>query len=513
MAKKSPPAPKTPDAKAEPGAPSSSPANIELIDMEAAIERLKTTRPTFYRWLKEGKLKGMKVGRQWRFYKRDIEAFLKGEEPQIESAADMTPFLNQLRAFEERLTGKAKPPYAEGNAVTALNVLLLVSIGHHASDIHVTPLIQPGSTEPQAVTSIRIDGVLQTAAATELRLLRPLVERIKMMSHLDLNERRLPQDGRVELQAGGKPYDLRVTILPTSLGEAATIRVLPQTGYDFSLDRMSYPKPVRDRIETFLARPWGLLAFTGPAGSGKTTTLYAGLTHLAGPACKVISIENPVEVALPHVVQLPVRPERGLTFAALVRSALRAAPNVISIAEIPDAETFDLAMEAALTGHLVLTTMHTEDAANALIRMVQVCSNAALASDATKLIVAQRLVRKLCPDCSVSFKPPAHELDRAETIARSGGINGDLPAKNFRSAKGCEKCSHSGYRGRILMAEALEISPEIAGALQRNASAEQLRSIAIEQGMIAFGADGVRLAAEGRTTLEEVLRHIPPQKK
>ncbi|MCW8131131.1 MAG: Flp pilus assembly complex ATPase component TadA [Planctomycetota bacterium] len=494
----------------EPAEAASQAQGEDLVDIEGALALLKTTRPTFYRWLKTGKLKGMKVGRQWRFYKKDIERFLKGEEPRIESSADMVPFLNQLRAFEETRSGKAKEPYTEGNVVTALNVLLMTALGNQATDIHLTPMVQPGSPEGKAVTSIRIDGVLQRVAVTDLRLHKPLVERIKLMSHLELNERRLPQDGRIELIVGGRPYDLRISALPTVFGESITIRVMPPISYDFSLDRLEYAPSVRKRLEAFLARPWGLAVFTGPAGSGRTTSLYSALTHLAGPSRKIVSVENPVEVLLPHVLQTPIRPDLGLSFATLTRSVLRSAPNVVAIGHIPDAETLELAFEAALTGHLVFTTMHTDDAANALIRMVQLGTNPVLASDATKLVIAQRLIRKLCPACSVPGEPAAHERTHAEKVAHQGGLAWDILGGKFRAAKGCKECARTGYKGRTLIAEALEVTPEITGALRRKASAEELRSIAIGQGMVGFGAQGVRMAAEGLTTLDEVLRHVPP---
>ncbi|MBI3832461.1 MAG: Flp pilus assembly complex ATPase component TadA [Planctomycetes bacterium] len=507
MAKKSVPAPKTPSAKAEPDAPSSASANGELIDMEEAIERLKTTRPTFYRWLREGKLKGMKVGRQWRFYKRDIESFLKGEEPRIDESMDMTPFMEQVVRFEEIQTGKKSGSDFGTNVVAALNRMLLLAIASRASDIHLTPLIGRKSSEAAGVCSLRIDGAMHTVAEIEVRLLKPIIERIKIMSNMDLHERWAPQSNRIEIQVSGKTFDLRVATLATANGEAVTIRILPQESMRFDLEQMNYSQSVQERIERYLRRPWGMMIVTGPSGSGKTTVLYACLSRMAGPERKIISLESPVEVSLPWVTQIAVVAERGLYYPAMVRAALRSDPDVLMISQIREAETLELAFEAALLGHKVLTALHTEEAASALRRMLDMGSNAYVASEATSLIVGQRLVRRLCSKCSVSGKPSDQEVSQAEIVARTGGLGWDNLNKAFRVPKGCSYCGGVGYRGRMLIAEALEVTPEIATALRRNANVDELRTLAIGQGLTTLTADGVRQAAEGLTTLDEVLRH------
>jgi len=481
-------------------------ADEELIDIEQAIERLKTSRPTFYRWLREGKLKGMKVGRQWRFYPSEIEAFLKGEAQRVEAGPDMTALIKQLEEFQKKRTGTGTPSEAS-NVVAAANLLLLISIGLRASDIHLTPLVAVDGLSKIGVISFRLNRELETVAEVELKQFRALLERLKLLAHFDMQDKVSAQSNRVEITVGGKQYDLQMNLLPTSYGESLTIRILPKEVGTLVLEKMRFSKTVTDRVRAFLRRAWGMMIVTAPSGSGKTTVMYACLNELASPKRKCITVESIVEVSLPWVMQVPVSAQAGM--AAALRGALRADPDVIMVGELRDETSLKMTMDAALGGHLVLTSLHTDEAASALRRLVDAGADPFIAAEATKLIVAQRLVRQLCAECKRTAKPSERALAAASELARLGGLNWDSLTKKFHEPAGCNACARTGYAGRLLIAEALEISPEIAGALRRNASAEELRALAVGQGMVTLAADGVRCAAEGLTTLEEVFRSAP----
>jgi len=264
----------------------------------------------------------------------------------------------------------------------------------------------------------------------------------------------------------------------------------------------------RERLRAALKAPWGTIIVTGPTGCGKTTTLYACLDDVSSPQVKVMTVEDPVEYLLPWAVQVAVRPSDGVTFATAIRSILRSDPDVILVGELRDEAALHAVHQAALTGHLVFTTLHALDTVGALRRMADMGAQPFVVSEATRLILAQRLVRVVCRDCSVETEPATHLLDAAADIARSGGLAWDELPHSFRQPVGCGTCGQSGYRTRVLITEVLAITPEIAAALGDQASDDELRAVAIGQGMVTLAADGVRLAANGTTTLEEVLRVI-----
>jgi len=480
----------------------------ELIDMNQAIEMLKTTRPTFYRWLRSGKIKGMKLGRQWRFYREEIERFLKGEAPKIELPADITPLVKTLRERAVEVCGK---DVSEGQNDVAAAVTLMIRLAYRmgASDIHIAPhMQQEGSV---AILRLRVDGVLHVIAELDLRLLPAVVERWKTMASCNVNENKVPQDGRILVTIDGpqgKTLDLRVCFLPACLGESVTIRLLDSSAVLLDLDKIDYAERDKEQLVRAIDAPWGMIIISGPTGSGKTTVLYACINHVSRPELKVMTIEDPVEYFLPWTIQVQVLSKQGLTFATGMRSVLRSDPDVIMVGEIRDQETATICQQAALTGHVVLTTLHADEAPRALNRLVEMGSDPFVVGDATKLIVAQRLVRKLCPHCSVEGMPPDNLLDRAAQIARSGGLGWDALPKEFRESVGCDKCGQTGFRGRNVIAEALEMSPEMGAALRRGASVEDLRTLAVGQGMVTMAADGVRRAAAGETTLAEVIRTL-----
>jgi len=480
-----------------------------LLDMAQAIGLLKTSRPTFYRWLREGKIKGMKVGRQWRFYREDVERFLRGLEPRIDLPADLEPLLRTLRERVEALGARDVAPPDASDVARAVSLMIRLGVAMQSSDIHLEPHRKQGAEGSVAVLRYRVDGALHTVAEFDIRLLPAIDERWKTMAACDVHEKVRPQDGRIEVRLAdtGKLVDLRVSFLWATLGPSLTVRVLdPVVVRLLDLDHLGYAPRDRERLLRALGAPWGTIVVTGPTGHGKTTVLYACLNHLASPERKLMSIEDPVEFLLPGVVQVPVREREGVTFAVALRSFLRSAPNVIMVGEVRDHETLQIVHQAALTGHLVLTTLHADEAARALKRMVEMGSDPFVVADSTKLIIGQRLIRRLCSACRVEAQPHGSALEMAAELASAGGLDWASLPKGFCAPSGCPACHQTGFRGREVIAEALEVTPEIGAALRRGASVEELRTLAVSQGMTTMAADGIRRAAEGATSLEEVLR-------
>ncbi|MHC5038211.1 MAG: ATPase, T2SS/T4P/T4SS family [Planctomycetota bacterium] len=482
----------------------------DLLDMDQAIALLKTTRPTFYRWLRSGKIKGMKVGRQWRFYREDIERFLKGEGPRIDVPADIHPLIETLKKRLRDLGEKDTTPPETNEVVHAVNLMIRVGIVMGASDIHLAPHYVEELQGSRAALRYRLDGVLNPLTEIDTRLLPALMDRWKVMASCDRHETTRSQDGRLLIQVPGKKprIDIRVSFLPSSLGETLTARILdPGKGWGYlSIEGAGFAARDRDRLLKWVKAPWGVIVVTGPTGSGKTTTLYGALKQIASPNLKIITVEDPVEVSLPWMVQVHLKPSQGVTFASSMRAALRSDPDVLLVGELRDSETMRLAQQVALTGHLVMTALHVEDGAKALARMVEVSGGAYIVGEAVKLVVAQRLVRTLCPDCSREAMPPPHLLDEARRLATLGGLDWDQLPKAYREPGGCSSCAHTGFRGRTVVAEALEVTPEIGIGIRRGATTEQIRNVAVSQGMTTIAADGVRRAAEGTTTLLEVFR-------
>jgi excisionase family DNA binding protein len=469
--------------------------------MDQAVALLKTTRSTFYRWLRTGKIRGMKVGRQWRFTREDLERFLKGQGPRIDLPADIGPLVEALQDQVEKFG--AVPPARTGEpVVVAVGLAISAAVAAGASDLHLDVHEDGGRIRA------RIDGVLHEIARYDARLHPALAERVKTMAAMDVKERARSQDGRIVAHARGPgdQVDIRVNTLPALFGEALTLRILRHSEVNLSLDRLDFLPRDRRLFLKWIEAPWGLVLVTGPTGCGKTTTLYSALVHLNRPEVKVLTIEDPVEVSLPGLIQVPLRSNLGHTFASLLRAEMRADPDVILVGEIRDLDTLRMVFPAALTGHLVFSTLHTEEAAQALTRMVDMGADPFVVADATKLVTAQRLVRLVCRECSEPDAPDRDSLERAARLARTGGASWDDLKADWRKAVGCRACKFTGYRGRTLVAEVLEVSPEIGAALRRRAGTDELRTIAVGQGMKTMAAHGVLRAAAGETTLAEVLR-------
>ncbi len=487
----------------------------DLIDMAEAIAMLKTSRPTFYRWLRSGKFKGMKVGRQWRFYRKDIEAFLEGAGPRIELAADITPLMSELgRRLREAGVDWLERGDTDPVDHVAQQIIVLAAF-QNASDVHIAGYMCDTSFETIGMLRLRIDGCLHVVARFDVRLVPPVVARFKRLAGCDVHETKLPQDGRILLTLkrgpGGKAdttLDLRVAALPSMLCESLTVRLLNRKTGILKLCDLPYLEHDRKRIGAALAAPNGLVLCTGPLGSGKTTTLYACLQEVGGPGRKVVTVEDPVEYVLPWATQVAVAVQQGLTFASVLRAFLRADSDVVMIGEIRDKETLQIAVQAVLTGHLVLSALHTHDAVSALVRQVDIGVSPYLIADCTRLIIAQRLVRKLCDACAVPYKPAPEDIRGAAAWLAKGQKNPLTAAKGCRVAAGCPKCAMTGYRGRTVIAETLVMSPEIGRALRAGEPPQRLHEIACSQGMVPMAANGLMRVAAGETTLAELRGYL-----
>ena len=487
----------------------------DIVSMEQAIDLLKTTRPTFYRWLRSGKIKGMKVGRQWRFYRSDIDRFMKGEEPRIGLAADITPLLDELKKHARKSGLKKFDAKDMSEVYQAVSLMLNIGVARRATDIHICPNLTDDQKGIEVSLRYRIDGVLHEIATFDVRLLPGIIEQWKRMASLDVNEKLKPQDGRILARVFdpkgddiGRMVDGRICTIPSGLGESLTARLLDSSGLMMDLDKINFTPEARAILDRHIKSPWGLILFTGPTGSGKTTALYCCLNELTGPGLKMMSIEDPIEFYLPWVTQVMVNPSHGVTFASGMKAIMRSDPDVIMIGEIMDGETLNAGLEATLNGHLVMSQMHVDEAARALKRMVDLGTDPFVISDATKLVMAQRLVRKLCPDCSAKDKPSKANLEWAKNTTNAGGLKWSSLPRNFRKAVGCEKCGGIGFKGRDIISEMLEVTPEIGIALRDNASVEEIRDLAVNQGMITIAADAIRRVTNGETTLEEAMRVV-----
>lgn len=450
----------------------------------------------------------MKVGRQWRFYRRDLESFLQGSAPRPEVTVNLDPFLQAV--------GVTPPPGwdSEQKLVAGIGQLIRTAYHQKASDIHVQPERVPASPAGvETIIRLRLSGVLHKLAALDIRLLAPLIERFKSMANCSVQERARPQDGRIQVRLAGEAgadagrlLDLRCCFVPTLHGEALTLRLLDPSAVLLDLQQLPYAPADQERIRRALRLSAGMLLFSGPTGSGKTTSLYACLHELVNGTRKIMSVEDPVEYALEGVVQVQVNAAVGLTFAAALRSFLRSDPDVLMTTEIRDMESLLILLQCALTGHLVFSSLHAPSAAATLQRMLDMGAEPFLVADTVRLVVAQRLLRRLCPACARDVQPTGEDLRQAEELARAGGLDWVAQPRLFRQPAGCDKCHGTGYRGRTVVAEVLEMTPELARAVRRRAAVEELERVAVQQGMATMAADGIRRVCAGDTTLGEVLR-------
>ncbi len=375
-----------------------------------------------------------------------------------------------------------------------LNMVLLLAIRDGASDIHFEPF------ETEFRIRLKADGVLQEMVPPPKHLAFAITTRIKVMANLDIAERRLPQDGRIELTVGGHPVDLRVSVLPTLFGESVVMRVLDRGVVSLNLDKIGMEEGMLRKFREVLKRPNGIVLVTGPTGSGKTTTLYSALTELNDVEDKLITTEDPVEYDIDGIVQVPIDSEIGNTFAACLRAILRQDPDRILVGEIRDVETAEIAVQASLTGHMVFSTLHTNDAPSTVTRLRDMGVPPFLITATVEAILAQRLVRRICTGCREEIIPGADVLADLEMTSDQAAD------KKFYRGKGCEKCNRSGYKGRLGIYELMLINDEMRDLIIRNASTEELREVAKRYGMVTLRESGMQGIFNGLTTADEVIR-------
>ncbi len=379
--------------------------------------------------------------------------------------------------------------------VKFVNQIIREAIVERATDIHVEPL------ESDIRIRYRIDGILhEVAVPPQLRLLHSaIISRLKVMSHMDIAERRLPQDGRMNLQASNQEIDVRVSTIPTVNGESISLRLLSRGGQQFGFQRLDMSKKQEKTIRHQLAQPNGIILLTGPTGCGKSTSLYCFLSTINSVSRRIITIEEPVEYKLPGVLQMDVKPEIDFTFALGLRHILRQDPNVVMVGEIRDVETADIAIRAAMTGHLVFSTLHTNDAVGGITRLLDMDVEPFLLASVVKSFIAQRLVRTICPECAEKVEYPS------EYLAEIGFPVKELGTE-FMRGKGCEQCRHTGYQGRAAIYEICVVTEPLRKLIMRKKDGGELKQCAIAEGMETLRQDGWRRVAKGNTTIEEVVR-------
>ncbi len=382
---------------------------------------------------------------------------------------------------------------SEAPVIRLVNLVIQRAVEGRASDIHIEPF------EDQLKVRYRIDGVLQEVEAPPARSTAAVISRIKIMAKLNIAERRLPQDGRIPLRVQGKELDLRVSTVPTLYGESVVMRLLDKASVKFDFTALGFDGEPRGRFQQALEMPHGIILVTGPTGSGKSTTLYTALSRINTPERKIITVEDPVEYQLAGINQIQVKTQIGMSFSGALRAIVRQDPDVIMVGEMRDLETARIAVQSALTGHLVLSTLHTNNAAGGITRLLDMGVEDYLMTSTINGIVGQRLVRKLCDHCREPYTP-LPEVAREMTRFHQ---DGDL---RLYRAKGCDHCSGTGYLGRLVIAEVLLMSDPLRQAVLRHATATEIQRTAQEEGMLNMYQDGLRKAVEGQTSLEEVVR-------
>lgn len=375
------------------------------------------------------------------------------------------------------------------------NLVLFNAVNARASDIHFEPF------EKEFKVRYRVDGALYEMAPPPRRLAAPMISRIKVMSGLNIAERRLPQDGRIQLSVGGRHIDLRVSTLPTSFGESVVLRVLDRSVVQLEIDNLGMPDDVRELFEADILKPNGIFIVTGPTGSGKTTTLYAGLNRINTVERKILTAEQPVEYNIDGIVQVPINPLVGNTFASVLRAFLRQDPDIMMVGEIRDLETAQIAVQASLTGHLVFTTLHTNDAPGAITRLIDMDVAPYLISSTLQAVLGQRLTRTICKECKTAYKPDDEVLGKLNLNAAKVGD------REFYFGTGCTRCNDTGYHGRTGIYEYLSITDPIRDLINERKPTLVIREKAVQMGMRTLRDDGIKNVLDGYTTVEEILKY------
>jgi type IV pilus assembly protein PilB len=412
--------------------------------------------------------------------------------------SDLTTALVEKNAPEDTADfGATDSPDSQVPIVRFVNLLVSQAIQDHASDIHIEP------AEHDLRVRYRIDGVLHEMQIAPKSIQSGVISRVKIMSDIDIAERRKPQDGRMSVQHGGRKIDLRVATLPTVWGEKIVLRILDNPNSSLDVRDLAFLDRNFDAYQSSYTKPYGMILITGPTGSGKSTTLYTTLGAVARPEINVITVEDPVEYRMKGINQVQVNPKAGLTFASALRSILRSDPDVVLIGEIRDHETAQIAVEASLTGHLVLSTLHTNDAPSAITRLTEMDIEPFLVGSALDCVVAQRLTRRLCAYCK---QPVTHDPDYLANLRF--GFDSELVPPTIFQPVGCTSCSNTGYRGRIAVQEVMTVTEEIERLAVARASSAEIGRMAREQGMITLREDGWAKVQLGLTSVEEILRVV-----
>ena len=421
----------------------------------------------------------------------DVEELLKAQPAAVESE-----LLDDPTRTEEVTIERLRSMVEEAPIVRVVNQIIHQAVRAGASDIHLEP------QRREVKVRFRIDGLLQDIMAPPKQIQAALISRVKILANLDIAERRVPQDGHIHLRLEGKEFDMRVSTLPTVLGEKIVIRILDQSSTKVAMSRIGMPSELLAVWEGLITKPYGMIIVTGPTGSGKTTTLYTSLDRINTPERNIVSVEDPVEYQIPRVNQVQVNVRAGLTFASGLRSILRQDPDVVLIGEIRDRETAQIAVQAAMTGHLVLTTLHTNDAPGAATRLADMGVEAFLVTGSLIGVLAQRLIRVICSHCKEAYTPPADALRRLGLDpAEHGGLS-------LYRGRGCDFCRGTGYRGRLGVFELMVMNDRLRSLILGGTSSDQLRAAAHEDGMRMLREDGIQKVLEGVTTVEELLRVV-----
>jgi general secretion pathway protein E len=426
-------------------------------------------------------------------------------------AADLRGADVEVVAEEEEAFDDVRALAHQAPVIKLVNVMILEALKARASDLHLE------STAEGLRVRHRIDGVLHDVSRPPRAYQAAVISRIKIMANLNIAERRLPQDGRIRLRLSEREVDLRVSTVPSMHGESVVLRILDRGTHVRNLSELGMPAHVLEGWSRLIRLPHGIILVTGPTGSGKTTTLYAALSSINEPGFKIITVEDPVEYQLEGITQIPINRKAGLTFANALRSILRHDPDVLMVGEMRDPETAEIAIQSALTGHVVFSTLHTNDAPGGLARLMDMGVEPYLVSATLEGILAQRLVRLVCAECAEPYAPTDDELEQIRVTEAAGGKDSQASSESASRARvtryrklvrgrGCEACAGTGYRGRTGIYELLPISDAIRELIARGASIGEVRRVAINQGMRSLRADGFGKVAQGVTTLEEVLR-------
>jgi type IV pilus assembly protein PilB len=423
--------------------------------------------------------------------------------PEQNLAAGFEDILKELKD-DDRLkgpdvTGKEMPDVTQLVDATPIvkfvNLVLYQAVQDRASDIHFEPF------EDEFKIRYRVDGALYEMAPPPKHLALPVTSRLKVMANLNISERRLPQDGRISLNLGGKQIDFRISTLPTQFGESVVLRVLDRSALNLDLEALGLPKFVYEYVAEAIQQPNGIVVVTGPTGCGKTTTLYSALRRINTMDSKLLTAEDPVEFDIEGIMQVAINEATGMTFMKALRAFLRQDPDIIMLGEMRDLETSQIAIQASLTGHLVLSTLHTNDAPGAVTRLVDMGVEPFLISSSLMAVLAQRLVRTVCKSCRTPFEPTEHQLSLLNLSPH------DLGDKVFYYGRGCSKCNDTGYKGRKGIFELLPITDPIRDLINQRAPTVVIRQKAVELGMVTLREDGLRGIFDGETTIEEVLKY------